>query len=260
MLLYAAYGGVFMFLELQNKDGNYRKRYFDMLKYRLAYGSLELEGIEGDLADEIQSLKISNQLDAIDYIFEYNIDANISPMEYLNLLCEIADRTTGGEVSYFRKTKACVIGSNVERSNPAMIRNDLYYLVDDYKYWISNCKSVDELYEIEARFHIRLLHIHPFEDGNGRTARTILVYNLCNHNIAPCIITKEVKKEYCDYIENGDEKKLADLIKRLSHKEFKNMLSLYKELDRKGLIEDNIMSPELEEKYSDAVKALKKRV
>ncbi len=239
-----------MFLELKNKDSNYRRRYFDMLKYRLAYGSLELEGIDGDLADAIQSMKISNQLEAIDYMFEQQDTEDMSPMQYLRLLCEVAERATGGEIDNFRTTYATVNGSNVERSNPNMIRNDLYYLVDDYKYWIENCQSIDELYEIEARFHIRLLHIHPFEDGNGRTARIILVYNLCNHNLAPCIITKEMKKEYCDYIENGDEKGLAALIKKLSEKELEAMVALYNELDRKGLIEDNIMTPEIQEMYN----------
>lgn len=240
-----------MFLELKNKESNYRKRYFDMLKYRLAYGSLELEGIEGDLADAIQSMKISNQLEAIDYIFEQPNTEELSPMQYLHLLCDVAERATGGEVGNFRTTKASVIGSNVERSNPAMIRNDLYYLVDDYNYWINNCHSIEELYEIEARFHIRLLHIHPFEDGNGRTARIILVYNLCRHDLAPCIITKEIKKEYCDYIENNDVEGLAHLIRRLSEKELEAMISLYNELDAKGLIEDNVMDPELEKTYNN---------
>ena len=85
-----------MFFELKNKDSNYRKRYFDMLKYRLAYGSLELEGIEGDLADALQSMKIYNQLDAINYIFENSDDdEDLSPMQYLHLLCEVAEKATG---------------------------------------------------------------------------------------------------------------------------------------------------------------------
>ena len=243
-----------MFLELKNKEGNYRKRYFDMLKYRLAYSSLELEGIEGDLADAIQSMKSYNQLDAINFIFEQPNIEELSPMQYLHLLCDVAEKATGGEVENFRTTEASVVGSNVQRSDPRMIRNDLYYLVDDYQYLISNCKSRDELYEIEARFHIRLLHIHPFEDGNGRTARIILVYNLCSHNVAPCIITKEMKKEYCDYIEKGDVKGLASLIKKLSEKELDVMLTLYKDLDRKGLIEENIMEPSEEEAYNKMTK------
>ena len=176
--------------------------YFDTLKYRLAYGSLELEGINGDLADANQSMKIYNQLNAINYMFERPDDEELSPMHNLHLLCDIAERITGGEVSNFRTTTASVVGSNVQRTQPNMIRNELYYLFDDYNYWLSNCHSVDELFEIEARFHIRLLHIHPFEDGNGRTARILLVYNLCRHDLAPCIITKEIKREYCFCINN----------------------------------------------------------
>ena len=234
-----------MFLELKNKNSKYRQMYFDTLKYRLAYGSLELEGIDGDLADANQSMKIYNQLNAINYMFERPDDEELSPMHNLHLLCDIAERVTGGEVSNFRTTTASVVGSNVQRTQPNMIRNELYYLFDDYNYWLSNCHSVDELFEIEARFHIRLLHIHPFEDGNGRTARILLVYNLCRHDLAPCIITKEIKREYCDYIERGDEKGLAALFKRLSEKELVSMISLYTELDNKGLIEENKLPPQL---------------
>ena len=243
-----------MFFELQDKDNNYRKQYFDILKYRLAFGSLEIEGIDGDLADTLQSMKIYNQLDAINYMFENADTDNLRTMEYLNLIREVANKATGEEIKDFRRTKACVVGSNVPRSNPAMIINDLYYLIDDYKYWIDNCNNSEELYKIEAKFHIRFLHIHPFEDGNGRTARIILVYNLCNHNLAPCIITKERKKEYCDYIENYDVKGLANLIRELSEKELTTMVSLYEKLDKKGLIEENKMSSELEEKYQRLLK------
>ena len=50
-----------MFLELEGKN-TFKDNYFEMLKYRLAFGSLELEGIDGDLADINQSIKIYNQL------------------------------------------------------------------------------------------------------------------------------------------------------------------------------------------------------
>ena len=58
-----------MFLELEGKN-TFKDNYFEMLKYRLAFGSLELEGIDGDLADINQSIKIYNQLNAINYLFE----------------------------------------------------------------------------------------------------------------------------------------------------------------------------------------------
>ena len=245
--------GDYMFVELKT-DSKFKKDYFEMLKYRLAYASLELEGISDDLADIRQSMKILNQLQAINYIFDNYKEDPLSHIDFTNLLCEIAERVTGGEIDNFRTTNAEVIGSKVARSKPQLIINDLYYLIDNYNYQIQNCKSEDELYEIEAMFHIRLLHIHPFEDGNGRVARIILTYNMCKNNVSPCIITKDIKRQYCDFIENNDYKSLSKLFKELSHNEFKTMISLYKDLDEKGLIEENKFTEEQQIKYNNIVK------
>ena len=244
-----------MFLEL-SKESNFKKTYFEMLKYRLAFASLELEGISDDLSDIKQSIKIYNQLNAINYMFDTHKEESLSHYEFTNLLCNVAEKVTGEEINNFRTTTAYVNGSSVERSKPQMIRNDLWYLIDDYNYRIENCKNEKEFFEIEADFHIRFLHIHPFEDGNGRVARILLAYNMSKHSIAPCIITKEIKKEYCDMIENSDTKKLAELFEELSKKELDTMVSLYKELDEKGLIEDNYMSDKQLEEY-EKVKGLK---
>ena len=131
-----------------------------------------------------------------------------------------------------------------------MIRNDLWYLIDDYNYQLDNCKNEQDVYMAEAMFHIRLLHIHPLEDANGRTSRIILAYNMCKNNLAPCIITKEVKKEYCNYIETGDYKGLASLFEKLSKQELQTMIALYTELNDKGLIESNNMSDAQENEYN----------
>lgn len=239
---------IIMFFELSN-NSNFKKTYFDTLKYRLSFASLELEGISDDLADTSQSVKIFNQLSAINFVFDNHKDGELLHYEFTNLLCNIVEKVTGAEINNFRTINVYVNGSNVKRSEPQMIRNDLWYLIDNYNYRIKNCKSEQEFFEIEAEFHIRLLHIHPFEDGNGRMARILLAYNMCKHSIAPCIITKEIKKEYCDYIEQSDLKKLAKLFAELSKKELDTMIALYKELDEKGLIESNKMTDEQEREY-----------
>ncbi len=241
-----------MFFDLA-KEINFKNAYFDMLKYRLAYASLELEGISDDLADIKQSIKIYNQLNAINYIFDSYNEKELSHFEFTNLLCEVVKRVTGEEISDFRKTTAYVSGSDVPRSKPQMIRNDLWYLIDDYNYRIQNYKDPEEIYEIEADFHIRFLHIHPFEDGNGRVARILLLYNLCRKSIAPCIITKDMKRKYCDLIEKADSKNLALLFKELSEKELETMVSLYKKLDEKGLIESNKMSSDEFDEYKKSI-------
>lgn len=244
-----------MFLELQD-DNVFKKIYFDVLKYQLTNGSLQLEGISSDGESIEQSLNIYNQLCAINYVFNGNMD--YSHIGFLQSVCEIAKLVSGEEIVDFRKTQAEVNGSNVERSKAAYIRNDLMYLIDNYNYFMRNAKTNRERFEIEARFHIDFLHIHPFEDANGRTARIILTYNLAKNNLAPCIITIANKREYCDYIENGDFKGLANLFEELSKKELQMMISIYKDLDQKGLIDGNKMSLEQEDRYLKRQKYLVK--
>ena len=65
-----------------------------------------------------------------------------------------------------------------------------------YNNFIPYTNEVDEVFLKEAQNHIRLLHIHPFQDGNGRISRIILIRNLLFQNRVPCVITKELKSEY----------------------------------------------------------------
>ena len=58
---------------------------------------------------------------------------------------------------------------------------EMYQLFDNYY----NIWNELDPYLREAMFHIKFLQIHPFEDGNGRTARIILIRNLCADSSEP---------------------------------------------------------------------------
>lgn len=53
--------------------------------------------------------------------------------------------------------------------DPLQIQIQLRVLVEDVKYWVDH--QVYEPDEIAARFHHRLVYIHPFPNGNGRHSR-----------------------------------------------------------------------------------------
>jgi len=53
--------------------------------------------------------------------------------------------------------------------DPYRISHDLRILLDDCRYWIEHDTYKPD--EIAARFHHRLVWIHPFPNGNGRHAR-----------------------------------------------------------------------------------------
>ena len=126
-----------MFLEFDS-DNDFKRSYFEMLKSRMVHGSLELEGINSPMNDFNQSRQIYNQFQAINYIFNNHRNEFLGHFDFTTLLTKLIDLVTGGELSSFRTTDAIVQGSKVPRSKPSMIRNDLWYLIDDYNYnWTS---------------------------------------------------------------------------------------------------------------------------
>ncbi|MGM9850383.1 MAG: Fic family protein [Bacilli bacterium] len=242
-----------LFAELTDKNNFFRKKYVENLINRFINASLTMENIDDDLANTIQALNIFYQTEALELALSQEEDTLRNPIDQCTELKELIKIVSGEEFDGFRPTRAIVEGSNIQRTSPKKIQQDLYYMYDNYNNFIPYTNEVDEIYLKEAQLHIRLLHIHPFQDGNGRVSRIILIRNLLHQNKIPCVITKEVKKEYCNYIENSDEIGLAKLFERLSEKEFQTMICLYNELDKKGLLKENKMTPDQQEKYNNII-------
>lgn len=56
-------------------------------------------------------------------------------------------------------------------------------LMDDSEYWVKN--QTYEMDELAAHVHYRLVHVHPFPNGNGRWARLMTDTLLIQHKQAP---------------------------------------------------------------------------
>lgn len=65
--------------------------------------------------------------------------------------------------------------------------------------------------------------IHPFEDGNGRTGRLLLNYELLKNNLPPVVISKEDRVKYFEFLRNNDITGLAKWLKELSTTEKERM-------------------------------------
>jgi len=57
---------------------------------------------------------------------------------------------------------------------------------------------------IAAEFHYRFIRIHPFDDGNGRTARILMNFILMKHAYPPVIIKTEDKENYFAALQQAD--------------------------------------------------------
>ena len=72
-------------------------------------------------------------------------------------------------------------------------------LMSEFVSWLQ--KSDDNPLTIAVDAHFKLVSIHPFVDGNGRTARLLMNLLLMQAGYPPAIIRKEDRNQYISSIE-----------------------------------------------------------
>lgn len=86
--------------------------------------------------------------------------------------------------------------------------------------------------EYAAWTHAEFVRIHPYIDGNGRTSRLLMNYQLMSEGFLPVSIAKENRLEYYntleDYAVNGDIRQFSELIALLEEEQLNSYLKLIK--------------------------------
>ena len=84
-------------------------------------------------------------------------------------------------------------------------------LMEEMVAWVK--KSINKLHPVELATvaHHKLVHIHPFTDGNGRTARLFMNLILLQKGYPLVSILKNDRKKYYRALEKADKGELEDL-------------------------------------------------
>lgn len=113
----------------------------------------------------------------------------------------------------FKKEENMIVGANFNTASPFQVPT----LIDDWCYNLERqLQSVfdsDSLIQIISEKHIEFERIHPFSDGNGRVGRLLINYSLIDNDLPPCVIPKENKLEYMEYLSEQDSEGLGRFIK-----------------------------------------------
>ena len=88
-----------------------------------------------------------------------------------------------------------------ETTLPEEVSAEMKRLLDEY-----NSKKTVTLEDI-LTFHVRFERIHPFQDGNGRVGRLIMLKECLKHNIVPFIIEDSRKMFYYRGLQEWDQEK-----------------------------------------------------
>ena len=117
-----------------------------------------------------------------------------------------------------------VRGSNFEPTQAPLVRTDMRNYFKEY----NELKKKLHPLELAAWAHWKLVRIHPFQDGNGRTARIIMNYVLNKNGYAMIDIKTKEKQQYFKALEkchyNNNARALAIRLVRRFRKQYQNAL------------------------------------
>jgi Fic family protein len=111
----------------------------------------------------------------------------------------------------YRQVPVFISGSNVVLPDFVKVPS----LMKDFMRWLQSIQGEYPV-KIAADAHYKLVSIHPWIDGNGRTSRLLMDLILIQHGYPPAIIRKEERKRYLSSIQDaqlgGSLQKFYDLM------------------------------------------------
>ena len=172
-----------------------------------------LEGVTIGGKSIREHLEVINHKDAILFLEEMVhrneplSERNIKDLHRL-VLKKIDDENAGA----YRHENVIISGAKHRPPEHFLIKEHMERMVAEYN------EQWPKLHPIEgaALLHGEFVKIHPFVDGNGRTARLLLNFDLMKSGFPPAIIKAEMRPEYYDALDlahtTGDYGKFVELV------------------------------------------------
>lgn len=154
----------------------------------------------------------------------------------LNLHREVM-REIDPDAGFFRRTHVRILGG---RLPPNYLKIDK--LIDDLVDWYYAHEKKLPAWLIAATVHFQIAHIHPFADGNGRTARLLMNLVLLQKSYPPAVILHVDRKKYYRVLREADAGRLKNFnafVARAADRSLAiwlNAVSTGKQAEKRGFI------------------------
>ena len=210
------------------ENPDFYQDYMGMFIFRLTFSNMAIERDLGEIADSKNAIRLRDNYRAFQKLltmFSYDMSEDLI-IDIANTINKSSTYISNG----YRKLGRTLGDTNEPISDPKDIKSDMEKLL--YNYY-NEWNNLDP-YLRKAKFNIEFLRIHPFEDGNGRTSRLLLNFNLMKQKIAPVIITDDLVDDYFKARNNFDEEWIANMFRVQSEKELEVIDGLTKELKKEN--------------------------
>ncbi|MDE2950820.1 MAG: Fic family protein [Chloroflexota bacterium] len=164
------------------------------------------------LRDQAEAKNLSHALDFMEQLASSSdIPITLSDIRQIHslILRDIQDDQAGR----YRDTEVRISGSDYEPPPVDKVEQEMMEL-GDYVQWVTSYRNENRQLPILAATaaHAWLARIHPFVDGNGRTARILMNLVLIRNGYPICIIAREERLRYYDALEESQSANLTPLL------------------------------------------------
>jgi len=148
-----------------------------------------------------EHLEAINHAEAIDYVKDlvHTKRSDLKRADILGIHALILTRIDDENAGRYRTDDVRIAGTHVVLPGWQKVGE----LMEDFLQWLT-ASSQDHPVQVAADAHLKLVSIHPFIDGNGRTARLLMNLLLMQQGFPPALIRKEDRADYIQSIETAD--------------------------------------------------------
>lgn len=206
---------------LEEKSGGISGGIYHKLQIELTYNSNHIEGsrlskdqtrlifetsivgVEGEAMNVDDIVETANHFRCIDYCIDHARDALSESM--LKELHRILKSGTSDSarpwfaVGAYKRLPNEVAG--MMTTAPEQVRNEISRLLESYE------PLKPHTFEQILLFHVGFERIHPFQDGNGRVGRLVLLKECLANGIVPFVISDNMKLFYYRGLAEWDDEK-----------------------------------------------------
>lgn len=149
-----------------------------------------------------EHLEAINHAEALDYIkmLVGKKRQDIAENDILDIHRLILNKIEEDNAGRYRTQHARLTETDVILPNPVKVPD----LMEEFVKWLVSNNS-DHIVKIGADAHYKLVSIHPFSDGNGRTSRLLMNLLLMQEGYPPAIISKEDRLAYINSLEKAQK-------------------------------------------------------
>lgn len=162
-----------------------------------------------------ETLEICGHGDAYDYIFSLMHQNELHLEEICKIHEYLMQKEIGNNAGKYKTSENLISGSRYTTIGVKAIP----YEMNRLEQWMQANRTIMHPVQFAAEVHRALVYIHPFSDGNGRTARLVMNAILIQNGYLPCVIPPVLRLDYINALEIGRDGRKSEFIRFIAEAE-----------------------------------------